>query len=172
MSLASLQQTTCQMMIKTPYLFVGDDAFPLWTYMIKSYGRNGLDIPQRIYNYRTSRCRRVCENAFGILANWFGCLTTTITFQLYIASTIVLAAIWCQNLIRIRYPAIQNAVMDRDDANNQVISREWRRGNTWEQELQHIPGNRETKAGKQQWKYLKHYYNSVVGAVPWQADMI
>ncbi len=59
---------------------------------MKPYGRHGLDIPQRIYNYWTSYCRRVYENAFGILANWFGCLLTNINFQPDIASTIVLAA--------------------------------------------------------------------------------
>ncbi len=105
----------------TPYVFVGDDAFPLRTYMMKPYGRHGLDIPQRIYNYRTGRCRRECENTFGILANLFGFLLTTIKFQPDIASTIVLAAICCHNLMRIRYPVNQNAVMDREDANNQVI---------------------------------------------------
>ncbi len=108
----------------TPYFFIGDNAFPLWTYMMKPYGRHGQDIPQRIYNYRTSRCTRVCENAFGILANRFECLCTTIKFQPDIASTIVLAAICCHNLMRIRYPAIQNAVMDQEDANYQVIPAE------------------------------------------------
>ncbi len=98
----------------TPYIFVGNDAFSLWTYMMKPYGRHGLDVPQRIYNYRTSRCRRVCENAFDILANQFGCLLTTINFQPDIASTIVLGAICWHNLMRTRYPAIQNVVIDRE----------------------------------------------------------
>ncbi len=65
----------------TPYFFGGDDAFLLWTYMIKPYGRHGLDITQRIYNYRISCCRKVCENAFGILANQFDCLLTTMNFS-------------------------------------------------------------------------------------------
>ncbi len=97
-----------------PYIFVGDDAFLPRTYMMKPYGRNGLDVPERIYNYRTSHCRRVSENAFGILANQFGCLLTTILFQPDIATTVVLAAICWHNLMRMRYPAIQNAVIDRE----------------------------------------------------------
>ncbi len=40
----------------TPYFFGGDDAFPLSTYMLKPYGRLWLEVPERIYNYRTSRC--------------------------------------------------------------------------------------------------------------------
>ncbi len=57
----------------TPYFFVGDDAFLLCTYMMKPYGRLGLEVPERIYNYRTSQWRRVCQNAFGILANRYTC---------------------------------------------------------------------------------------------------
>ncbi len=45
----------------TPYFFVGDDAFPLCTYMMKPYGRLGLEVPERIYNCRTSRCRSLHE---------------------------------------------------------------------------------------------------------------
>ncbi len=95
-----------------------------------------------------------------------------INFQPKIATNIVLTAICCHNLMRMRYPAIQNATMDRDDDQNNVIPDEWCRDNTWEQELQRIDGNRETKAGKQLREYLKNYYNSAASAVPWQHDMI
>ncbi len=40
----------------TPYFFVGDDVFPLHTYMMKPYGRLGLEVPEQIYNYRMSHC--------------------------------------------------------------------------------------------------------------------
>ncbi len=130
MSLASLQQTTCQMIIKTHHIFCWQLCLPTSDFIMKPNRRHGLDIPQRIYNYRTSHYKRVCENAFGILADQFRCLVTTIKCQPDIASTIVIAAICCHNLMRMRYPAIQNAVMDREDANNQLIPREWRRGNT------------------------------------------
>ncbi len=126
----------------TPYFFVGDDAFLLCNYMMKPYGRLVLEVPERIYNYRKSHCRRVCENVFGMLANRYACLLSVIKFQPNIATNIILAAICCHNLMRMRYPAIQNAAMDHEDDNNNVIPGEWHRRNTWGQELQHINGNR------------------------------
>ncbi len=133
----------------TWYIFVCKNAFPIQTYMMKTYGRHGLEIPEIIYNYITNHCRRESENAFGILTNWFGCLLTPIKFQPNLASTVVLGAICCHNLMRMWYPAIQNAVIDWEDANNWLTPEEWRRGNIWEQELLHIPRNIGTKAGKQ-----------------------
>ncbi len=156
----------------TPYFLICDDAFPLCTFMMKPYGRLGLKMPKRKYIYRMSNCRRVSKNAFGILANRYACLLSVIKFQLKITTNIVLTAICCHNLMHMIYPATQNAALDHEDDNNNVIPGEWRRGNTWEQELQCIHSNRETNAGKQLREYLKHYYNSAARAVPWQHDMI
>ena len=51
---------------KFPFVFAGDEAFPLPTNLIKPYSRNFLEHSELIANYRISRARRIVENAFGI----------------------------------------------------------------------------------------------------------
>ena len=50
--------------MSVPYIIVGDEAFPLKTYILKPpYPKSQLDVSKRIFNYRLSRAR---ENVFGI----------------------------------------------------------------------------------------------------------
>lgn len=43
----------------TPYFLVGDNAFALRTWMVKTFARRNLTKQERIFNYRLSRAWRV-----------------------------------------------------------------------------------------------------------------
>ncbi|XP_033763248.1 uncharacterized protein LOC117344565 [Pecten maximus] len=59
------------------WFYIGDDAFGLRNFMQKPFSQRSLTREERIFNYRLSRARRVSENAFGILANRFQVMLTT-----------------------------------------------------------------------------------------------
>ena len=52
-------------------VIVGDDAFPLKTYLMKPYLAANLACDEKIYNCRVSRARRIFKNGFGILVTRF-----------------------------------------------------------------------------------------------------
>jgi hypothetical protein len=54
--------------ITFPHVFVGDEAYPLTTCLMKPYSRRTLDESKSVFNYQLSRARRVVECAFGICA--------------------------------------------------------------------------------------------------------
>lgn len=58
--------------ITFPHYFVGDEAFPLRSNLMRPFPRRStFNHNQKIYNYRQCMARRVVENAFGILAARF-----------------------------------------------------------------------------------------------------
>ena len=54
-----------------PFAILGDEAYPLKTYLTKSFAGKDLSFEERVFNYRLSRARRSVVCAFGILtAKW------------------------------------------------------------------------------------------------------
>lgn len=155
-----------------PYFLVGDDAFPLREYMVKPFGHRYLLHDERIFNYRCSRARRVVENAFGILANRFRCFLTTIHLPPVTVKKVAKACLCLHNIMRERYPTLQNADMDKELGDGEIIPGAWRDGAVMQEMEQVERGPRENRAGKQLRIYLKHYYNSDAGRVEWQEAAI
>ena len=91
-----------------PYFITGDDAFPLCIWFMKPYRRRDMSQEQKIFNYRLSRTRRIAENAFGILANRFGCLLKRLHTETQTTELIVMACICLHNIMRMRYLHAQN----------------------------------------------------------------
>uniref|UniRef100_A0A3B1JEE5 DDE Tnp4 domain-containing protein n=1 Tax=Astyanax mexicanus TaxID=7994 RepID=A0A3B1JEE5_ASTMX len=128
-----------------PYFLLGDDAFSLRTHMMKPYGAKNLTREERIFNYRLSRARRVVENAFGILANRFQVLLTTMSHHTENVRLIVKACILLHNVMRTR---------NLEDTQNVRAP------------------NRASKDGKKQRNLIKQWINSPAGSVPWQDRMV
>ena len=156
-----------------PYYFVGDDAFSLRSTMMKPYSQRCLQNEERIFNYRLSRARRVSENAFGILANRFQVLLSTMQHEPSTVKLIVKTCLILHNLMRIRYPGLQNQQLDIDDnANRYFVPGACRAGRNME-DTQRVTGfNTASKEGKKQRNLIKHWVNSTAGSVPWQDRMI
>ena len=86
--------------IKVPYVFVGDAAFALKTYMMKPYPQKNLTKERRVYNYRYSGARRISENLFGTLANKWRIFQQPLNLSPEKSSTITTCALVLHDFLR------------------------------------------------------------------------
>ena len=85
---------------------------------------------------------------------------------------IVLASVVLHNIMRTRYPGLQNAVLDREGNHHRLIPGLWKNGGVM-QELDEVRApTGDTQCGKRQRTLFKNYVNSPQEAVPWQREMI
>ncbi|XP_029345737.1 uncharacterized protein LOC115033040 [Acyrthosiphon pisum] len=87
---------------KETFVFVGDGAFALHTNLLRPYPQRGLNDERRIFNYRLSRARRTVECAFGVLANKWRVLHTTILVSPKFVDDIVKSCCVLHNFVRKR----------------------------------------------------------------------
>lgn len=65
--------------ISTPFVFIGDEAFPLRNYLMRPFPRKqSQENEKAYYNYRLSRARMTIECAFGIMSSKFRILLKSI----------------------------------------------------------------------------------------------
>ncbi|XP_050693866.1 putative nuclease HARBI1 [Eriocheir sinensis] len=155
-----------------PFFLVGDDAFPLREWMMKPFPSRNLGRPERIFNYRLSRARRIIENAFGIMASRFRCLLTTIPLHPCRVESVVLACCTLHNLMRVRYRSHHDTLMDEEDPQSHAVTPgAWRDGDVLTS-LEPLTRNTANTPGKALRSYLRGYVCSPAGSVPWQEDKI
>lgn len=88
-------------LIQTPFVFVGDDAFPIKPYLMKPFPLRHLETDKIEYNYRLSRCRRTIENSFGILVKVFKIFEKPLNVQpVEKCSEIVMTCVVLHNFLR------------------------------------------------------------------------
>jgi len=166
--------------IAVPFALVGDEGFPLKTYLMRPYARRNLiDNQQRVFNYRISRARRIIENTFGILVERWQIFQGSICLKLDIAEAIVQAACCLHNfIISTNYSSnryIQEDFVDQESLNGELIEGNWRN-----LILQHPIFNRMGRIGAnigsiaamKQRDSLAQYFVSDEGSIPWQWEMI
>nr|XP_022907522.1 protein ALP1-like [Onthophagus taurus] len=148
-----------------PYVFVGDEAFPLLPNLMKPYPRKKLNPDERIFNYRQSRARRIVENAFGIMSSRFGVFKTDISLSVDKVDCIVLACCASYNFLR---DESKHYIPPRYADEEDVEVGELRFGQ-WREERQLTPLQRMTRpttvATTEARSQYKQYFNSV-GSVP------
>lgn len=83
-----------------PYVIVGDEGFPLKRFLLRPFPKDRhLNDERRIFNYRLCRCRRVVENAFGILAQRWRIYFRPLNCKLHLVNKIVKATTILHNYL-------------------------------------------------------------------------
>ena len=159
-----------------PFVFVADDAFPLGIHCMKPFPQTALTQRKRVFNYRTSRKRRISENTFGIWVNRFRVFTTKMVLSPEKATIITLATLALHNMLRDisadTYTPDGFIDMETDDGEVQLGS--WREESLIDFVLHDLPVNKSNRASASA-EYVRevfadHFYGP--GQVPWQWKMI
>lgn len=83
------------------FVFIGDEVFRLFKYMLKFYFSRNFIVDQRIINYRILRGRRIFENILGILGNRWRCFRVFFLLVLFKVKGIILVVFIFYNWLRV-----------------------------------------------------------------------
>ena len=82
-----------------PFVILGDEAYPLKTYLMKPFARKDSSTEERVFNYSLSRGRRCVACAFGIRTAKWRLLNKTIETKVNNAERIVRCICLLHNMI-------------------------------------------------------------------------
>ena len=157
-----------------PYIFVGDDAFPMRHNLLKPYSSLNLEHVFLIFNYRLSRAWRIIENTFGILAARFGIFCRP---KLSCLETVEKVSVALHNYLMSNKKSGETNSYCRHGFIDQDVQRngEWRKIVKDDSRLiplsRNCPNNYSRDAKVVQDMFC-NYFHSPEGAVPWQLDMV
>lgn len=112
-----------------PYVLVADDAFAMQPNIMKPYANRGLTMPQRVFNYRLCRARRIIENVFGIMSARFRVLRHPIHLDANKTKKVILACAVLHNFFMTKNKstyAPASAFDQYDVEDNLVRPADWR----------------------------------------------
>lgn len=95
-----------------PYVFVGDEAFPLMVSLMIPYPRTKINnsYENKVFNYRLSRARQTVECTFGILASRFRVFQKPYEIKVATVVDVVKAACILHNYLRRNAATVTNVV--------------------------------------------------------------
>lgn len=164
-----------------PYLIVADDAFAMKPYLMKPFPFKDQPAPNRVFNYRLSRARRIVENVFGICASRFRILRKPILLQPENVKKIVLAICALHNFLMKQKDSSKRyappGVFDEEHGEtHSVVNGSWREedGMPTENLLPLKKGAHQNYSieAKSVREELKEYFLTPTGEVPWQYKYI
>lgn len=153
-----------------PYVFVGDDAFPMGPNLLKPYSQSGLTKEKRIFNYRLARARRLVESAFGILATRFGVFQRQFSLHPVKVRKIVLACCYLHNFLRKSPSYLSQNLVPHEDTEFGIVQTPIQTIVPMTA-LQTINQRNSLQIAKKTRNDFCEYFNNE-GAVPWQNKFV
>ena len=153
-----------------PYVFVGDEGFPLRTYLMRPFPGKRLPDKEAIFNYCLSRARRVIENTFSILSARLRIFRRPIHAEPDRVVAYAKATITLHNYLREKESPVYCPFRftDGEDGEGNIINGSWRELTAGLQRIGRISSNQYSWTAKSIREYFSDYFSSPGGAVPWQ----
>jgi len=147
-----------------PYVLVGNEAFQLTNYLMRSFPEKG--ITKKIFNYRLSKARCKIECAFGLLASQWRIYRRPINTSLETAENIVKGTIVLHNFLRQNNDYYS---FNTSNIENEIASFDMRAEAL--QNINNIGTNTNTQEASEIRNRFSNYFINI-GTIPWQEAMI